>query len=458
MPPRLHLNRMLPLVLRPMIQAWGHAAVVFLIAVSSGFCAEVDIQTARMAAENQLNHHVSVFGDWNGSDSPAIGSGHPVNNSGKHGPAAYHFDVNPSGYILVASDDDLSPIPFYSTRAAFHPDGANKPNAIESWIVPEISDRIGALRRFRSRRSADPDRFGPWAGRSRARAAWDYLKHRSARSTGVPFWTEGNHRNAVVGPLLTTAWGQGAPYNSKTPDDGCADGHTLAGCVATAWAQVLRYHGWPDRGVGTGRYVWNGVEYRTDFSDAKGYDWDNMPDILTEASPQAHREAVGWLIYFAGMAAETEFGCDFSGSAVWASDVFAEHFKYKNTLSLISRYNEAANPISANYDAVGWFDLFKTELDQGRLVIFSIFSDSGGHEVVADGYDDTVGMVHINYGWDGNSDGYYNISDDADFNTAGYDWYVDRRQYIVIGIAPDRSPSAGGGGGGGCFVLSLLQP
>lgn len=46
------------------------------------------------------------------------------------------------------------------------------------------------------------------------------------------------YKNEQVGPLLTTHWSQGAPYNSL------CDGH-LAGCGAIALAQVMNYYQYP---------------------------------------------------------------------------------------------------------------------------------------------------------------------------------------------------------------------
>lgn len=43
----------------------------------------------------------------------------------------------------------------------------------------------------------------------------------------------------TVGPLLTTKWGQEGVYGAY-----CSNG--IAGCVATAMAQVLNYHAWPE--------------------------------------------------------------------------------------------------------------------------------------------------------------------------------------------------------------------
>lgn len=45
--------------------------------------------------------------------------------------------------------------------------------------------------------------------------------------------------NTQVGPFLTTAWGQGFPYFNSCPLINSR--HSLAGCVAVATGQIIRY-------------------------------------------------------------------------------------------------------------------------------------------------------------------------------------------------------------------------
>ena len=66
-----------------------------------------------------------------------------------------------------------------------------------------------------------------------------------------------NGTHASISPLLTCTWNQTAPYNNETPtyygqtgwdDQGnpvYGDIHCVTGCVATAMAQVMYYHRWP---------------------------------------------------------------------------------------------------------------------------------------------------------------------------------------------------------------------
>ena len=53
-----------------------------------------------------------------------------------------------------------------------------------------------------------------------------------------------------IEPLIKTKWDQGEPYNDLCPMAG--DQRTLTGCGATALAQIMNYHQWPERATGQG--------------------------------------------------------------------------------------------------------------------------------------------------------------------------------------------------------------
>jgi hypothetical protein len=409
---------------------------------ASGFCAAVALETARGVAEAKMLRHVALYGHWNGVSVPEIIDCQVVRDQGAK--VAFDFKVRPGGHILVAADDDLVPVPLYSTRSGFNPGHADDSNAIESWIVPELGGKLGALKENR-RRSAGISTQNEFPGRNRIKAAWAYFEGQSgagdagaapSRSgTSAAVTVQGVERGAISGPLVTTQWSQQYPFNSKTPENNCYNpvdaptNNTLSGCVATAWAQVLRYYQWPDAGVGNHSYPWNGQTVSVDFTDVRAYDWANMPDVAAEIDTPAERDAVGRLMLNAGVVAETDFGCAVSDSDIWANDVLDAYFKYKS----MEIYHKG-DPLP---DDRSWFQMFKVELDAARIVIFSIYSQRGGHEVVADGYqDDTTEMIHINFGWSGNSDAFYDITDAADFTTTSDQWSTSE-QYIVVGIEPN---------------------
>jgi hypothetical protein len=91
-------------------------------------------------------------------------------------------------------------------------------------------------------------------------------------------------------------------------------------------------------------------------------------------------------------------------------------------------------------------------------VVLSIWGTHGGHEVIADGYQSgDTDLIHINFGWEGELDLFYNISDD--FDTSGIVWSANT-QVIVTGIQPDytRASSTDSieGDAGACFIRALI--
>jgi hypothetical protein len=438
-------------------------------------------ESARRVAQGQVRHHIAVLGDWNGAVSATVGDPEIISLEG--GRSAFHFRIHPTGYVIVSAYDNLSPIPFYSTRSKFDTTRVGNPNALESWIFYRLNGKAAAAADFQTRKAASTGAVGTITRSSRIGDAWTYfdrlsvgevgrVNNRNLNDTAADAY-EKIIRGATVGPLLSTAWGQDSPYNIEMPDDSCADGHTLSGCVATAWAQLLNYWQWPPQsrgGDGVHTYTWNGATVTADLSvdlaNPEAYDWANMPgDLTAPDTTQAQKEAVSKLMYYLAVAAETDFGCpesiQGSGSSLWADEVLDKYFRFKTLDDENNRIN------LSDYTSAQWLSIIKNELeaDPPRPIIFSMGSQIGWHEVLIDGYQEGVAdKVHINFGWQGNHDAYFDITDDDDFNTEGFDWAVKEDQIMVIGIEPvnasSPSPSGGGSGsgsGGGCFLYLLAR-
>ncbi len=402
------------------------ALLFFGWSAGAGLCAEVAFEAARTVAERKLVHHVALYGSWNGHAAPVVAEGQAVRYENQV--VAYNFTVEPSGHVLVAVDDAFSPILLYSERSRFDPGRAYDPAAIESWIVPEMDKRVGVLKRLRAASSLRRESSEQTVEGRRIKTAWAYyMKAADERAAAVSSDPERSAdapaRSVNIGPLLSTAWGQEEPYNLLTPA-GSTCAHTPTGCVATAWAQVLRYYQWPLQGTGDHSYPWNGTTLAVDFNKSF-YQWDFMPGTLA-GSGSEQQNAVALLMRDVGIAAEMNYACGDSGSIEYADDVLDTYFKYK-AMERVSRTNVASS--------AAWLNYFQTEFDAGRPVVLSIFLEdaSGGHEVVADGCQDD--LIHVNYGWEGYQDGWYNIT--SDFMTEGRTWDASS-QVIVIGIEPDR--------------------
>jgi hypothetical protein len=222
------------------------ALTLLLITLSAvaGLCAEVSPETARQVAEAKLLHHIALYGSWNGHSNPVITEDQAVRYDGRI--VAYNFIIDPAGHILVAVDDAFSPILLYSASSRFEPQRANDPIAIESWIMPELAHNLSKIR---TTRDSGQRALALSHEQTQINAAWRFYTEATFEDSSSSLsLSKSTVRTAPVGPLLSTIWGQHIPYNLGAPDDHCIDGHSVTGCVATAWAQVLRYWRWPQSG------------------------------------------------------------------------------------------------------------------------------------------------------------------------------------------------------------------
>ena len=236
--------------------------------------------------------------------------------------------------------------------------------------------------------------------------------------------------------MVTCHWGQSTPYNNLCPlgphydasgqPDGREYERSLTGCAATAIAQIMYYHKYPTKGQGGKASV--GVPYNNPTAtytvnfDEATYDWANMIDDYKEGYTEEQANAVATLMYHAGVALDMQYSPDASGTyARKVVTALKRNFGYPETVRLLMR---------ADYSEQEWMNLIYTELSEGRPIQYNgQDAINGGHAFVFDGYDQE-GLVHVNWGWEGDKDGYYDVSL---LNPSG--WRFTSNQSMVIGIA-----------------------
>ena len=201
----------------------------------------------------------------------------------------------------------------------------------------------------------------------------------------------------AVAPMLDCEWGQGAPYNNMCPTMG--DQHCITGCVATAAAQLMYYHKWPKTGKGTVSYEWNGQTLSADLSKST-YQWDQMLPSYDENSSQASQDAVALLMKDVGYAYKMIYDLYSSGAAA-NPKVFVDYFDYDPSALYLER---------SNCTQEAWDSIIADELVNKRPVFLSGGNNqSGGHTMVIDGLDDK-GYLHINFGWYGSDNGFWDVT------------------------------------------------
>jgi hypothetical protein len=405
---------------------------IAMILVNPLFAGHVELNKAQTAAENWLHHQVWTFSDWIDVDStyPYIEGVEFVHYEGKL--VAYNFLVNPQGHILVPARDELPPVKLYSTSKTQTFD--------QKEALPYFLETV-LLELFEVTEAVEDVAFALDQGEME-HGALDY-------SENTRLWSlfEANTQDFVhgvldalsaqkdmvgIGPLVTTTWAQGSPYNSQTPK--WLDGkRTKVGCVATAVAQIMRYHKWPNTGTGSISYKWwNGEKNITlsrDFTKSK-YGWSNMPKKLTVASSLAQKNAVAKISADVGIAFKMNYGPD--GSTAFTSDVttvLPKYFRYKN-IKWVQRDKYPSDS--------AWMKVFRKEVQNKRPAILSIAENNNGkrengHAVVVSGYRDTPSeQIHINMGWNGSYNGWY-ASNNIKTGVYNFNWL---NQEAGIGIEP----------------------
>lgn len=242
---------------------------------------------------------------------------------------------------------------------------------------------------------------------------------------------------AAVAPLLTTTWGQNAPFYNLCPERATSAGeqkHCPAGCVACALAQIMKYWNYPEQGQGSNSYklFLTDITVSADFGSTR-YDWPNMRDSYVSLGSY-HRytdeeaDAVATLMYHCGVAVGTIYQLTGSSALAYGNIPrdLTDYFRYEaEGLRYVTR---------SSYTKEEWMDMIFTELSAGRPVFYTGNSPKeGGHAFVLDGYD-AAGRVHINWGWRGTSNDYYDI----DLLTADTDNDYCNKQSMVIGIRPPQ--------------------
>lgn len=309
----------------------------------------------------------------------------------------YIFNGASDGFTIVAADDCISPLIGYADSGSFDP--ANMPDNMKAWLKSYQRQIDAAI-----------------------------LSGETQSRTTVS--------RATIAPLVTTQWYQSSPYNNNCPMDG--DSRSVTGCVATAMAQVMKYHNWPSKGNGSNSYSWTNSAGTTttlsmDFSSIT-FDWNNMLNVYDSASTDAQNAAVAQLMAACGYGVNMNYSSSGSG-AVSPRIAYAltQYFNYDGGVQYILR---------DYYGIEEWENMIYTELAAGRPVIYDgVTSSEAGHEFVCDGYDN--GYYHINWGWGGMSDGYFKLtlltpsSQGIGGSNSGYNY----NQGATIGIQKNTSGS-----------------
>ncbi len=208
-----------------------------------------------------------------------------------------------------------------------------------------------------------------------------------------------------IGPLLSSVRGQEEPYNLLCPrwqyDDGSvSEERCLSGCVATAIEQVMAYYRYPEALTDT-LHGWETAHYVIeDLLPGTRFDWDHYLLDYRGGWTEEQGMAIAAPTLAAGMAVHMNYGLNASGASVYrAQEPLQEAFGY----GMVSYHDRIL------YTPERWHAMLRHELQQGRPIVYAGHTMSlSGHAFNIDGVDGE-GFYHLNWGYDGCYDGWYDL-------------------------------------------------
>lgn len=257
--------------------------------------------------------------------------------------------------------------------------------------------------------------------------------------------------------LHTPLWDQNKYYNLYTPQDSkstAGNDHTWTGCVATAMAEIMRYHQWPQHPFNLHSYDDNNRFICTE----NGQNFPCSPDVYQSISPERPAQNYNWnamptssltsvndeisrLMQHAGIAVRMDYGYGGSGADGYnypnpntvgheVTDAMTKNFSYRNN-GVHFRHSYADDD---------WKQFLRTDIRQGFPIYYTGYSDgtggyaAGGHAFVIEGFcsDDGSDYFTFNFGWSGFGNGDFSLDS---ITVGGYKYT--NKQRAIFSLKPN---------------------
>lgn len=213
--------------------------------------------------------------------------------------------------------------------------------------------------------------------------------------------------------LLDTNWNQSPYYNKYIPVTGDDGRKAIVGCVQVTLAQIMKHNNTIST-KGNGTIIHNAPVLETNDTKVikavfnRTYNWQNMPNLLTSQTPTYQVDEVAYLLkdLVALNNASISTGLTL---AVLKLDNIVQRFNYSTTIKTI---NDADSDISRELI----LSTIEEQVGLGYPMRIAMNGINGsGHSFNADGYkiENGIKMVHLNLGWAGSKNGWYNLESTA---------------------------------------------
>lgn len=148
-------------------------------------------------------------------------------------------------------------------------------------------------------------------------------------------------------------------------------------------------------------YTWSGQTLSFDYASTT-FDYSKMLDYYNSTATTEQKTAVAQLMYGCGVTAQMNYALSGSGASLNNAGVgMMRNFDYAASMNRIFR---------DHYEINDWLNILYDELSNQRPILYAGYTESGGHAFVLDGFKADGNYFHVNWGWGGDSDGYYVIT------------------------------------------------
>lgn len=234
------------------------------------------------------------------------------------------------------------------------------------------------------------------------------------------------------GGFLKSHWTQDCPYNQLCPLDPISNSYSYAGCPAVAMGQIINYlrttQGTRFSDSDDYAHQYAGRNYNIDDDyEALGFPsflqlnkmLDSVDSTFMRAEPLSDLQAAA-LIFACGTACKQVYTSEGSGT-FYVDQAFEAYRRFGFDDCVLFR-----EPDSAMYATL------IANLQDGYPAHLAVENPEGtvGHNVVVDGYREEDGKFHINFGYGGALDGWYDIPD-PDFY-----YGMTKMEGIILNIIP----------------------
>jgi hypothetical protein len=337
-------------------------------------------------------------------------------------PLAYAFDLNPRGYIVVSASTSLEPVLAYSCGSNFGDMTGSNP--LFELITADLVKRMAFASSCKNSFAVNNENI------------WTEMLNKDFVPESNPLFEQWP---ATGDGWLKTNWTQSAPYNDFCPLDPIAQQRSLAGCPATAMAQIMNFHQTMNntRFDDNDDYFHNyaGAQYFID-DDFETLDFPSFPELNIYLDTLDAHYLNGFFPTNEDKAALT-FACAVATKSVFSAQGSGT-FGVSQAYDAYVRFGCSTVDLLDSNDA-DLYDRLKQNIKDTLPAHLAIVDPtwSIGHNVVVDGYN-SDDYYHLNFGWGGSYNGWYLIPQEIPYELTVIEGVVVDIMETTIGIkAPE---------------------